>query len=208
MVAPHPAHTRHTHPCASTGKQGRVIHHWTEAGAYHRNESGGRSSMSAGHRQRARMIKNHSRQKQEWTRADLKPRVERTRAGAPVCQLVHLLSNPFRRIARLMGNTEPLSRTATRRPDNRPVSSLFQQCRPLPCGGEDFARALWLPPQANTLLLGHSVEKRNFVRPYSRVPLLAPFPSRPSTPWPHALWIFAARPSSRPPSDLDPQWRL
>jgi hypothetical protein len=37
-------------------------------------------------------------------------------------QLVHLLFNPFWRIARRMGNTEPLSRTATRRPDYRPVS--------------------------------------------------------------------------------------
>jgi hypothetical protein len=39
-------------------------------------------------------------------------------------QLVHLSS----------ADAEPLSRTATWRPDFRPVSSLFQQCRPLPSG--------------------------------------------------------------------------
>ena len=62
--------------------------------------------------------------------------------------------NPFWRIARRMGNTEPLSRTATWRPDCRPVSSPIPTgCRPRPTEWkEDFARALWLPPQANTLL--------------------------------------------------------
>ena len=54
-------------------------------------------------------------------------------------QLVHL--SP--------AGAEPLSRTATWRPDCRPVSSLFQQCRP---PSEDFARAM-LPLQANTLCL-------------------------------------------------------
>lgn len=48
----------------------------------------------------------------------------------PFSQLVHLLSNPFRRIARLMGNTEPLSRKTTRRSDCIPVSSSLTRCRP------------------------------------------------------------------------------
>jgi len=44
-------------------------------------------------------------------------------SARPFCQFVQLLSNPVWRIARRVGNTECLSRTATRRPDNRPVSS-------------------------------------------------------------------------------------
>ena len=48
----------------------------------------------------------------------------------PFSQLVHLLSNPFRRIARLMGNTEPLSRKTTRRSDCIPVSPSLTRWRP------------------------------------------------------------------------------
>ena len=50
---------------------------------------------------------------------------------------------------------EPLSRTATWRPDCRPVSSLFQQCRPLPSGKRT------LQSNKHPSALSHSVEKRN-----------------------------------------------
>jgi hypothetical protein len=118
MVAPHPAQTRHTHPRAFQRKQGRILHHWKEAGAFHRNESGGRSSLSAGHRQRARMIKNRPRQKQERARADLKPRVERTRTGASVLSVGFHPGRPRGGLT------------------NRPVSS------PIPTGADPQRRTL------------------------------------------------------------------
>ena len=83
-----------------------------------------------------------------------------------------------------------LSRTATRRPDKSSRLVTFSnRCRPLhPSGGKRTLQEPLAPaPCEYPLPLGHSVEKRTFVRPLSRVPLLAPFPSRPSTPWLHAL---------------------
>jgi hypothetical protein len=132
-------------------------------------------------------------------RADLNPRVEKVRPFV----------SWFRYPGRPRGGLT-----------NRPVSSLFQQCRPPPFWEEDFARAFWLPLQANTLLpLSHSVEKRNCVRPLTRVPLLAPFPSctpllgpMPSGAYVSPYWVLLlrgcpwlftnARPSSRVPSLL------
>ena len=82
-----------------------------------------------------------------------------------------------------------LSRTATRRPDKSSRLVTFPTVpTPPPCGGKRTLQELLAPaPCEYPLPLGHSVEKRTFVRPLSRVPLLAPFPSRPSTPWLHAL---------------------
>jgi len=57
-------------------------------------------------------------------------------------------SSPFRQ-------AESLSRTATWRPDNRPVASPFPTgADPFtPCGVRGLCKSLWLPPQANTLCL-------------------------------------------------------
>jgi hypothetical protein len=158
-MRPFPAHTRRTRP----------THLWTEAGAYHRNESGGRSSMSAGHRQRARMINDRPLRSKGWARADLKPRVENSDLGASVQPtiLVH---------GRIRHAKDPLVHVRTRhaskglwvvnqlvgypgRPRGGliivPSRHLFQQVPtppPLMGGDEDFARAM-LPPQANTLCL-------------------------------------------------------
>ena len=108
--------------------------------------------MSAGHRERAQMINN------------------RLGGHEQTSTLV------LRRYVRL--SVGWLSRTATRRPDKSSRLVTFPTVPTPPFWEEDFARAFWLPLQANTLLpLSHSVEKRNFVRPLTRVPLLAPFPS-------------------------------
>jgi hypothetical protein len=60
---PHHAYLRRTHHLPASRQQRPNHHHWTEAGAYHRLpacwQGGGRSSVSAGHAQRARMISNH-----------------------------------------------------------------------------------------------------------------------------------------------------
>ena len=82
--------------------------------------------MSAGHRERAQKINNH-------------------RSGHEQTPTLVL-----RRCVRL--SVGWLSRTATRRPDNRPVSSLFPTVPTPPRWVEDFARAM-LPLQANTLCL-------------------------------------------------------
>ena len=57
----------------------------------HAGKSGGRSSVSAGHAQRARMISNHLDGYEQTL-----PRMFITRTGASVCQLVQLLSQADR----------------------------------------------------------------------------------------------------------------
>ena len=104
-----------------------------------------------------------------------------------------------------------LSRTATRRPDKSSRLVTFSnRCRPRPplWGGTRTLQEQCSRPKRIPSAIGSFGGETQRVCPLSRVPLLALFPSRPSTPWPHALWIYVARPSSRPPSDLDPQWRL
>ena len=76
--APHLAQTRRTHHVLAY-RQARpntspLDRGWRLSLA----KPGGRSSMSAGHRQRARMIKNRLRHRQKRVRADLKPRVEKS----------------------------------------------------------------------------------------------------------------------------------
>jgi hypothetical protein len=94
----------------------------------------------------------------------------RTRTGASVCQLVGYPGRPRGGLT------------------NRPVSSPFPTgADPSLVGERTLQEPLAPAPSEYPLPLGHSVEKRTFVRPLSRVPLLAPFPSRPSTPWLHAL---------------------
>ena len=60
---------------------------------------------------------------------------------------------------------------------------LLQDAEPVPQSGKRTLQEPYAAPAPSEypLPLGHSLEKRTFVRPLSRVPLLAPFPSRPST---------------------------
>ena len=154
-------------------KQGRNPHHWTEAGAFHRNESGGRSSMSAGHRQRARMINDLP------GKGTSRPQTSclRTRTGASVQPtiLVH---------GRIRHAKDPLVHVRTRHASKglwvvnqlvgypgRPRGGLiivpsrhpFQQVPTPPplWGGRGLCKSNAPAPSEYPLPLGHSVEKRN-----------------------------------------------
>ena len=146
-------------------------------------------------------------------RADLKPRVENSDLGASVQPtiLVH---------GRIRHAKDPLVHVRTRhaskglwvvnqlvgypgRPRGGliivPSRHLFQQV-PTPPHTEYGKRTLQercSRPKRIPSAFGSFGGETQRVCPLSRVPLLALFPSRPSTPWPHALWIYVARPSSR-----------
>ena len=88
-------------------------------------------------------------------------------------QLVHLSS----------ADAEPLSRTATWRPDFRPVSSLFQQCRPLPSGKRTL-QSNQIPFSAFGSFGGETQLCASFDK--SAPPRTLPVVH--TAPWPHALW--------------------
>jgi hypothetical protein len=88
--------------------------------------------MLAGHGQRARKIINLTRQRRGRIRADLKPRVENPDFGVSISQLVHLPS----------ADAEPLSRTATRRPDYSSRHVISLDADPQMISLKDFACAL------------------------------------------------------------------
>jgi hypothetical protein len=141
-------------------------HHWTEAGAHilrlsepgKASSSREESSMSAGHRERARKISNLTTRGRKGTSRS-QPHVDNSDLQN-VCLSVGstLVTTHFGGSLAEWDDTKPLSRTATRRPDIRPVS-------PPPTGADLRSR-------------------RGF---YKSAPPRT-LPVVPTAPWPHVLW--------------------
>ena len=146
-------------------------HHWTEAGAHIlRLTDLVRKRRAACPQATGRGLERliTCAPEARRARADLNPRVEKVRPFV----------SWFRYPGRPRGGLT-----------NRPVSSLSQQCRPLPFGKRTLQEPYGSRSKRIPFCPGcHSVEKRNFVRPLTRVPLPRTLPVVHTAPWPHALW--------------------